>query len=863
MIILTFHLKLLLNNLIKTTEHNYLKVNIVKQYLWQSALNSGDFLRYWQTTFLRKIRFDVPNQVMHGKMDPLFFRKGSIPHRYPCRDAFLANHAKREINLPKELDFSRLSIPLENNKLEASGFYYRATVVSQYARVSLVSETKQLAKFKLTTCGGVKIWLNSESISEFFPYTRNIASSTEISLALNEGENELIVYMDDLCERDVLFYISLESLGNRGLKTAIPIPIASDECEELINIVKECRLENIQCLPQDKLKLIFKEPLPFNIQLNYELNGETLLPGSQHQTSNQILLSKEQTEVILGKGADFAAGYANLSLSFQKEEFKLAHTLGVEIINHLPLLDSSEVETRSDFCLKELASQSTHHSVRPAGTRVLAQLIKNININHAEDAINQLVEIIDQRHDCADFDLVPLLWAYRLTHKEYPHLWHKFESCVVNFRYWMDEPGNDVMWYFSENHALLFHTSQLLSAQWFAGDIFTNSLRSAKEQQAVAEERLFTWFENFFSHEMAEWNSAPYFPIDLIGLLALYEWADNQEIKQQAKVAMDCLWKLIANASHQGYLAASQGRSYEKSLIGRRSNEISALIWLYFNSGNHNNGDRVLSLACLSNYRPPLELADLINYPHSDKAFYVCHSQAENNFAKLKQFKNADYSLATCVDYLIGEPGYQETLLQIALGKNPSSQIWLNHPGERTTLGDGRPSFWAGNGICPHVNQHENIAFIAYDIPTNNLVDFIHFYLPEHSFDQVILKGQSGFIAQENGYVAVLSSSPLISIKTGSTSNMEWRTSTDKGTLCIIMGNAHQYGSFSEFIRIIESESILMSSDEIQIKTGKFPSAHFKYMQELTINNKAINNNELCQLKAKIETLLLPCFHSI
>ncbi len=31
-------------------------------------------------------------------------------------------------------------------------------------------------------------------------------------------------------------------------------------------------------------------------------------------------------------------------------------------------------------------------------------------------------------------------------------------ACILNFRYWMDEPGDDVMWFYSENHALMFHT---------------------------------------------------------------------------------------------------------------------------------------------------------------------------------------------------------------------------------------------------------------------------------------------------------------------------------------------------------------------------------------------------------------------
>jgi hypothetical protein len=57
-------------------------------------------------------------------------------------------------------------------------------------------------------------------------------------------------------------------------------------------------------------------------------------------------------------------------------------------------------------------------------------------------------------HDCADFILVPLLWA-RAAYGEAiaPATRAEVDAAILGFRYWMDEPGNDVMWYFSENQS--------------------------------------------------------------------------------------------------------------------------------------------------------------------------------------------------------------------------------------------------------------------------------------------------------------------------------------------------------------------------------------------------------------------------
>ena len=64
--------------------------------------------------------------------------------------------------------------------------------------------------------------------------------------------------------------------------------------------------------------------------------------------------------------------------------------------------------------------------------------------------------------DCADFYLVPLLWIRaRFAAALSPGLLAEIDRTILAYRYWLDEPGNDVQWYFSENHALLMHTCRL------------------------------------------------------------------------------------------------------------------------------------------------------------------------------------------------------------------------------------------------------------------------------------------------------------------------------------------------------------------------------------------------------------------
>ena len=71
----------------------------------------------------------------------------------------------------------------------------------------------------------------------------------------------------------------------------------------------------------------------------------------------------------------------------------------------------------------------------------------------------------------------------------------ELELAMCGFRYWIDEPGNDVMWYFSENHAFLFHVSQYLWGCIFGKETFTVSGRTGAEQSEIGKKRVLAWFD--------------------------------------------------------------------------------------------------------------------------------------------------------------------------------------------------------------------------------------------------------------------------------------------------------------------------------------------------------------------------------
>ena len=87
-----------------------------------------------------------------------------------------------------------------------------------------------------------------------------------------------------------------------------------------------------------------------------------------------------------------------------------------------------------------------------------------------EGIIRETCEFIAARKDCADFviqGILRLMYWEREQRRLSPEINAMMKDTVLGFKYWVDEPGDTVMYMGSENHRLLFHV-----AEWMAGQLF-------------------------------------------------------------------------------------------------------------------------------------------------------------------------------------------------------------------------------------------------------------------------------------------------------------------------------------------------------------------------------------------------------
>ncbi|RJX27199.1 MAG: hypothetical protein C4537_01140 [Acholeplasma sp.] len=225
-----------------------------------------------------------------------------------------------------------------------------------------------------------------------------------------------------------------------------------------------------------------------------------------------------------------------------------------------------------------------------------------------ETNLLSLVDFVNARYDCADFRMLVLIKTY----KDYKKLLtdttiQKIKEAILNFKYWMDEPGDDGMCFWSENHQLIFHTCEYLAGLIFPEAVFTNDGKTGKEHVEKAKIKIEHWLNDRFMYGMTEWHSNTYYEEDIAPLTLLIEQAKDQKIVVRAKMMLDLLLLDMALYSFEGYFVTSSGRAYEKQKKRGADADVNDILKKAFGILNHEYDYTRLSTLFLltKNYQVP------------------------------------------------------------------------------------------------------------------------------------------------------------------------------------------------------------------------------------------------------------------
>ncbi|MDI6835128.1 MAG: hypothetical protein QMD99_05365 [Rhizobiaceae bacterium] len=736
-------------------------------------LPAGAAIRYWQLGAIAEERFDVPDQPMKGEMDPFFFltkHKNFIPHEYPCRTLFAERYRGNRPDVRHAFEATRWWLPFGSPRLDLSGFWFRPTRLATWARTFIDADAAGTARVRLGTCGGAVLWLNGEEAGWMAPYSRNLEAKAEFDLPLQEGLNEIVLFFDDLAERDARYFTQLDYLSGPKAAVALSVPCAPSTADAVETALDGMHFDRPAYFEGD-VTLIFGSPLPVDVRVAVAVEGDFM---STERFDYDFELKAGETRLVVGPSSAMPADFRHFRVTLDANGFVAARSIGAEICHATRQGEAPEtLSARIDETLEEISEFSERDTVR-----AFARLASGRGGADTDAMIEEILPSIEDCHDCADFSLVPLIWSRTTWGEDIGTATRaRIDRAILGFRFWMDEPGNDVQWYFSENHALLFHTSAYLAGTLFPHETFLRSGRKGTEQRAVGAARVRAWLDHFEAWEMAEFNSAPYFPIDLKGLTALAALAPDADIATRARKGIVRLCEIVARSAHHGMLTAAQGRSYEHTLCAGRSLELSGVARLLWGRGWY--GRRVHALpqlaVCLRDHGlvVPEALADIASY-RSEQHHEWTFAQGENRFAALYHYKSRAFALGSVAHYRWRDWGYQETVLHLRLGERPEAAIWINHPGETIQFGYGRPSYWGGCGAVPRTHQYRGLAVLDFQT-VDEQVDFTHAWFPVAEFDESRVEGNLALARSGAGAVLLRGSVPFERVVDGPSADAELR----------------------------------------------------------------------------------------
>lgn len=617
----------------------------------------------------------------------------------------------------------------------------------------------------------------------------------EVQMKLSKGENRLVVLMGCV-GRGTGMSFSMKLLGCDAPITArVPLSINEGERAEIAKSQMETYLVD-DCWNTEETPRAHIGGVPLS---GCTVSIQVFKSDKKGATGDKVteLLPVTQSNATLP--ADLPAGEYKVEfrwvlrdgtlLSKQEQTFAV-----IEIRKPLPGYEN--FGRRRQLMLEELASQGN--------PLALYRLGRYDEI--PQERVFAMCDQVLKRADCADFELLPLLWLVwedREDRRMSEVLHHRIREAAVKFRYWVDEPGTSSMFYCSENHRVGFHVCEYLAGLLYPTDMFTNCEQNGMYHSMKGRMHLMEWLEQRCRFGFDEPLSDSYLPVTLSALLVLREVLPWEEypLRNMVNVLLDFMTFIFAAGSFDGVMATPRGRSYNRPLRSGYFSGIGGIFWMMFGNGPANKNALHDELA-FSYYVPPKGLCALAE-DFAPATF--TYKQGLMHFDK----HNADFTIRRTKDYVIG--GTRDHNVGMCDMHFISAMIVLRgdvliHFSAPNNMAEGsglRPDYWAGQAFLPRVLMTgRTLAVIWHDVKDANIW-MTHCHFNTRKFDEVFAKDGWTFGRKGDGYVAIHSTVPHTLNTQGNYAGRELVCPGNEVIWLAECGSQEEDGSFETFMERI------------------------------------------------------------
>lgn len=469
------------------------------------------------------------------------------------------------------------------------------------------------------------------------------------------------------------------------------------------------------------------------------------------------------------------------------------------------------------------------------GVPAIARLALGRDITEANEQLREVAQWFDIPHptgrdplgEC-DFVAIKLClaWLHPNVHAQLDD-----DTRTAIRRFFLTQPLDSK--YGSENHALIFRVSRYLMSREFANETFTIYNQIGATLHAEDRQWLDTFFRFRAQRGWGEFDSPCYMVPDWEAITCLFEYAPDAGLRHLARMTLDLLLADMAVDSLQGMYCGAHGRIYPPHALDHANEGTYPLQYLYFGVGDPGKGKDCVLDALLCSYQPHPLVADItLNRPdiYENRERKHLHEMSdtlpltplEGSIRKYTYY-TPDYILG-CVQFQdtyphdhCGDEGYahhQQHEWDFSVGARTNARIFTHHPGDFN-----EHNYWTGDlGCrCGHFFQQRTAVLALYDIPVGQPMQFIHAYVPQDAFDEIVEEAGTIFVRSGNVYAALTLPCGYNWVREGENANREVISNGPcNGAVCET-GSAADFGSFAAFRTECLKNKIDFSPSEMRL----------------------------------------------
>ncbi|MBQ6036778.1 MAG: hypothetical protein IJL43_05640, partial [Lachnospiraceae bacterium] len=440
-------------------------------------------------------------------------------------------------------------VPVSNSFVDFPAPAEGIRKVSIQAASCVIAPREMTAHIRVWTYMASRIYLNGEEILFFDHSVYKPMMHQDAEIVLPQGDNVFFIDSRTISARDTRVIVGIQFLDHREeLEVKLPDDRHQDEILEAAAFLNGTRIEGNE--------IVFPGTAPEGTAYCKEAESEDYYVVRAFR--------KEWIDVSGEERITVPEDCAKIDVRLCNEFIDISRTLEFyDRRRPSGIVGDPDPETNQKIIFAQTASVRAANRGGGFGfcmTNVLARHYMGIREPGDRELLFTMLDLIEKRVDCAEFEICGFIRYLKLV-KVDDDLAARAKEVLLNYRYWQTEPGLDSMCFWSENHALMYYSCQLLVGQMYPDEWFPEAQMTGRELAAIGRRNTKEWLEDVLKTGFEEFLSAVYLNVSLAALLNVIDYAD-ETLSAMAEEAADQMMDKLAIHTFKGVMISPMGRVY-------------------------------------------------------------------------------------------------------------------------------------------------------------------------------------------------------------------------------------------------------------------------------------------------------------